>query len=459
MHASTGHFSPATALTSLSIITLISQSIQWWINALTIFQASLGCYERIEKYLQSDTRRDTRSHLDPSFPGQSEKHGTNNGHVISLERVQSSYEGNDVPTITDINLNVTASSLVMVIGPIGCGKTTLLKTILGEMPSVTGEAEIVTQPVGYCPQEPWLPNYTVQNIVTDFRDFDDTWYNTVINACALEEDIGGFASGHDTIIGSKGISLSGGQKQRLSLARALYARTKILLLDDILSGLDKKTENAVFHRVLGSKGLCREHRVTVVFATHAFKYLSQADHIVLLNKNGSISEQGSLKDLTTHNFEIRKETLEPDSMDDSVTKAMPQVRVTVEPKLEPQSKNRSSGDSKIYYYYARAIGWVLGLYLSAALLTTFFIKFPDLWLRWWAVAEASHPGQRTAFYLGIYGMFGGLAVIFMVLSILLLFTIVMPRSSAHLHKRLLETVISAPYTFLVTTDSGVILNR
>jgi len=68
----------------------------------------------------------------------------------------------------------------MVVGPVGCGKSTLIKSLLGEMSSIAGEINITAPNTGYCAQEPWLPNYTVKQIITRFRDFDEFWYHTVI---------------------------------------------------------------------------------------------------------------------------------------------------------------------------------------------------------------------------------------------------------------------------------------
>jgi hypothetical protein len=122
-------------------------------------------------------------------------------------------------------------------------------------------------------------------------------------------------------------------------------------------------------------------------------------------------------------------------------------------------KTRLAGDLRIYAYYARAAGWNLAFYLCCQATTTFLMKFPDVRLRWWSAGKVSHPGDWTGFYLGVYCMFAGLALCSMVIGILAPVTGVMPRASAQLHGKLLDTVMSAPYSFLAATNSGVILNR
>lgn len=99
----------------------------------------------------------------------------------------------------------------------------------------------------------------------------EPWYTAVIRACALEQDILDFPKGHSTLVGNAGISLSGGQKQRLAIARAVYSRKSLVVLDDVFSGLDAGTEEKFFNRLLGKQGLLRRNHVTVILVTHAGK--------------------------------------------------------------------------------------------------------------------------------------------------------------------------------------------
>lgn len=456
--------------------------MQWWVIALFSFQASLGCYERIQKYLLSETRQDARScttlsedlsesenektysFLNPekTAPGIiSKTMRSTDDYAISVIGGRSGYCDGELPVIKDCDLRIRPSTLTMVIGPVGCGKSTLLKSLLGEMPFTTGEVRILTREIGYCAQEPWLPNNTIKQSITCFRRFENGLYETVVRACALDEDIRQFPAGDDTTVGSKGASLSGGQKQRLALARALYSRNRLLLLDDVLSGLDGKTEQAVFHRVLGPQGMCRKYDVTVILATHAVKYLPFADHVVVLNANGTIAEQGAPKEVGSRHLLTDGALKHDEGVDKegSVSEEETPKRGKTTAQDNQAANTRLAGDLRIYAYYASAVGWILAFYLVTQATTTFLMRFPDVWLRWWSAAEVSHVGQGTRFYLGIYCMFAGLALCSMVIGILTLFTGVMPRSSARLHRRLLDTVMSAPYPFLAVTDSGVILNR
>lgn len=107
-------------------------------------------------------------------------------------------------------------SLTMVVGPVGSGKSSLLKAILGETASSNGVVSLNSPDVAFCDQTPWIMNATIRaNIVAESREFDSTWFNTVINACDLALDFSRLPEGDLTVVGDKGVKLSGGQRQRL----------------------------------------------------------------------------------------------------------------------------------------------------------------------------------------------------------------------------------------------------
>jgi ATP-binding cassette, subfamily C (CFTR/MRP), member 1 len=387
------------------------------------------------------------------------------GSVLGIQNGSFGFAKDKAPVLHDIQLRVRDSTFTMIIGPVGSGKSVLLKALLGEMLPSKGVVYVRHSSIGYCDQEPWLPNVAIRQAIIGISAFEEFWYNTVIHACALDVDIQQFLDGDTSLIGSKGISLSGGQKQRLALARALYSRKRILLLDDVLSGLDGKTEQTVFHRVFGADGLCRKNGNTVLLVTHAIKYLQHADLIIVLDKTGRIAEQRtaeqpeSSNDIFLEAVNRRENETDSDTLPGSNNSPAVQRPAKSETRTEHSSNSRLDGDLGIYVYYSRVVGWILAVYFCLQASTTFFLKFPDIWLLWWSAAEVSDPGKHTKFYLGIYCMFAGLTICSMVVGLLTLATGVMPRSSARLHKRLLNAVMSARYSFLSATDSGVILNR
>ena len=102
----------------------------------------------------------------------------------------------------------------------------------------------------------------MQKNILGFANSDSEWYNAVMHACALDEDVRLFPLGDQTLIGSNGISLSGGQKQRLAIARAVHAKKEVAIFGDVFSGLDATTERHIFDRLFGPAGLLRLNHTT-----------------------------------------------------------------------------------------------------------------------------------------------------------------------------------------------------
>src|SRR5262249_23058679 len=120
--------------------------------------------------------------------------------------------------------------------------------------------------------------------------FDEEFYAMTVHACALEEDFKALPDGDRTEVGERGISLSGGQKARLALARAVYARADIYLLDDPLCAVDQHVGRHLIDNVLGPEGLLKTK--TRILATNAIAVLSKADRITMV-RGGRIVETGT----------------------------------------------------------------------------------------------------------------------------------------------------------------------
>ncbi|XP_077424342.1 ATP-binding cassette sub-family C member 8 isoform X4 [Vanacampus margaritifer] len=224
------------------------------------------------------------------------------------------------PTLANVDIVVPFGKLTMIVGQVGCGKSSLLLAALGEMQRVSGTVTWNSLPnldsegdespteretaadgdvrkrcaVAYASQKPWLLNATVVENITFEMPMIKTRYKAVIDACSLQPDIDILPQGDLTEVGERGIILSGGQKQRISVARALYQQTNVVFLDDPFSALDIHLSDHLMQD--GILKLLREEKRTVVLVTHKLQYLLQADWIIAM-KDGSIQTEGTLKDI------------------------------------------------------------------------------------------------------------------------------------------------------------------
>jgi ATP-binding cassette subfamily C (CFTR/MRP) protein 1 len=198
--------------------------------------------------------------------------------------------------LTNISISLPISHLTFVIGPVASGKSSLCKAILGDTPIAAGEVRLhpSISSVAFCDQVPYLISGTLRQNIVGHLAFDHARFNEVVWTAALTEDISSLPNSYDTNIRTNGTPLSGGQKARVSLARALYDRSSLLVLDDVFSGLDNNTAARVFDRAFGTKGLLRQRGTTVLVCTHSMRHISLADHVLVLGPQGTIIEQGPL---------------------------------------------------------------------------------------------------------------------------------------------------------------------
>ncbi|KAJ5285818.1 hypothetical protein N7524_001124 [Penicillium chrysogenum] len=483
------------AFTSLSLFSLLADPLLTLVMALMSFAGAVGSFQRIQQFLDKEDHADRRNSSSQTLflDDLAEKRALskdkdldlssiNSDSVESLKRCSASpsanaavvqsgsfgWEANKDPILKEITMSIPRGSFTVLIGPSGCGKSTLLKALLGEIPCSEGKVALASPSVAYCDQTPWHMNGTIKDSIVAMSDYDPLWYASVIQACALEEDLAQFPRGDAAVIGSKGVALSGGQSQRIALARAVYARRKIVILDDALSGLDATTENHIFHSLLGTRGLLKEIESTVIVASSSVKRLPYSDHIVVLEAGGRISEQGSFSALNKTggyvssfglglpDWEYKTKRFSDSPSYSSMDTVQKEKELLVE---EPEHHDRG-GDLGIYTYYINAIGWLPAIIFMVAMAGfVFCISFPSIWVKWWAQSDTAHPRQEIGHYLGIYAMLGCLAMLALIVGCWQMIITMVPKSGENFHRKLLTTVLGAPMLFFSTTDSGSILNR
>ena len=216
--------------------------------------------------------------------------------------------------IRDIDLTLERGSFTVVTGRIGAGKTTLLKVLLGLLPRQAGELRwngaavahpdrfMVPPRASYTPQTPKLFSTTVQDNISLGAPLADAALAAAVRDAVLEPDLAAMAEGLRTRVGARGLRLSGGQAQRVAAARMLAQGADLLVIDDLSSALDVKTERLLWDRVLGR---VRAVRPTCLVVSHRRRVLRHADRIVLLSR-GRVAAVGALDELLAESAELRR---------------------------------------------------------------------------------------------------------------------------------------------------------
>ncbi|KAF9768184.1 ABC transporter fgm5, partial [Fusarium sp. DS 682] len=469
---------------SFSFILLLTNPLGQMFQSVPAVISAFVCLERIQKFLEMEPRVDYRKPSRPlgdgSLLGHDEKMPMDFGSGGDRDQAASGplisvIDGSfgwtsETMTLQNISVDVPVGKLTLVIGPVASGKSTFCKALLGEVPFSSGEVILPSTQaaIGYCEQMPFLKNGNIRDNIIWHSVYSQKRYDEVLDACLLRTDLDILPEGDATTIGSNGIMLSGGQKQRVSLARALYLETDFLLIDDILSGLDNSTGNDVFRRVFGPDGLMRRRGATAILCTHAIRYLPLADHIIALEADGTVNEQGSFEKLLQTGKYVQ--SLGVSLIDDGIesgtsTPVEEPVAATVPVPMAAQpaaaianleAESRATGDAKVYRHYFRSVSvWATLTCILTGILYAVGRNFPSIWMGFWA---SNAFNMTPSFYIGIMGLFRGLQVVALFLCATAVVIFMTTQSGSQLHRAILDTVVNAPLSFFTTTDFGAVTN-
>ncbi|KAG4028259.1 hypothetical protein MFRU_023g00940 [Monilinia fructicola] len=220
---------------------------------------------------------------------------------LTIRDASFSWDRNsDRNVLQDIHFSAHKGELTCIVGRVGAGKSSFLQALLGDLWKVKGQV-VVHGKTAYVAQQPWVMNATVKENILFGHRFDPNFYDKTVRACALTEDFAQLPDGDETEVGERGISLSGGQKARLTLARAVYARADIYLLDDCLSAVDQHVGRHLIDNVFGPTGLLGGK--TRVLATNSIPVLKEANLICLI-RDAKIIERGTYDQAIARRGEI-----------------------------------------------------------------------------------------------------------------------------------------------------------
>ncbi|KAJ5513372.1 P-loop containing nucleoside triphosphate hydrolase protein [Penicillium fimorum] len=481
VYAAQGNELSATkAFSSLSIITLLTNPASKLLSAIPSIAASSGSFDRIQAFLLLETSpqhtteslyrtRETKVDASPHIAEM--QYMSSKGPpdttdlqtpVISMKNLSIRPSSSAKIVLRDVNLEVPLGALVIMQGPVGSGKSTLLRAILGQTVCETGSMAVAIRQAAFCAQTPWIPNGTIRDIirgsfsVAPIREsaIDKKWYKAVLHACDLNSDLSLLREGHATRIGhGSGHILSGGKMHRIALARAVYARKKLLLLDDIFSALDRKTKGNIIARLLGIDGLLRKTKSTIVLVTHEMKQLPCADRTCFLSDGRLGQDEPCVGNVYQ---EVRSDAVETEE-----SKGFPELAIEDKAALISKSNKiddprRAAGDSAVYAYYLRYVGWTNAvIFVFFVTMNVFSSTYSQIWLKRWA----DHGGGQKALYVSVYFFLAICNTVGNSGYVWTILIMISPSTARRLHYVVLKTVMMATPQFLVTVDIGSILNR
>ncbi|KAM3072182.1 hypothetical protein ACMFMG_008639 [Clarireedia jacksonii] len=417
-------------------------------------------------------------------------------------------------TLRNLNISFPLNRLSIICGRTGSGKSLLLHSILGEAELLDGSIVapvapvesydtyatkdnwIIPNSIAYVSQIPWIENDTVQGNILFGLPMDKERYNSVIEACAMTTDLELLIDGDETEIGVGGLNLSGGQRWRLTLARALYSRAAIIILDDIFSAVDVHVGQAILQNALVGK--LSKNR-TCILATHHLRLCKDHVDSIIELENGTAKQFSSIHELEGYLGAARKKSIEageilPEAIDEQdilddvdpdyvAIEQAPEKKVPLEFVEEEYRKQGNIGVSVYLQLLNACGGWAFG-----ALLLLIYSGYTasnvcrSYWLRIWtditndsqdanlntsytqhqfylmaSPDENSSPSGAT-YYLGVY-----FALCFTV-SLVQIYGfyhvyIMSFRGAKSLFRRITFTVLRAPLRWIDTVPIGRIMNR
>ncbi|KAI0696160.1 multidrug resistance-associated ABC transporter [Cytidiella melzeri] len=328
--------------------------------------------------------------------------------------------------LTDITIMFPERELTVITGPTASGKTALLMALLGEMTLLEGrlimskDTSVVDEhglqhAISYAAQSPWLRHQSIKDNILFGYPYDEERYNAVTECCALLPDLQMLEDGDATEIGARGVSLSGGQKARVALARAIYAPTQYVLLDDPLSAVDSHTARFLFEKLLQGPLLANR---TVILVTHHVELVLPGAFYLVRMLDGRIDTHGTVKDLRargvleeiTHDESVAahkdeqqaaKEAphIDPATADDPDA---PQEKAKKPRKLiEEEKREQGSVKWNIYRTYLKASSyWTWGLLTLIIVCNQGLAVGEKLWIEVWGGAYKN----STVSFIGSYAL-------------------------------------------------------
>ncbi|KAM3435659.1 hypothetical protein NHJ13734_005466 [Beauveria thailandica] len=342
------------------------------------------------------------------------------------------------PILQDISIRFAPAGVTMVYGRAGCGKSSLMKVLLGEKRLDEGMVTMPPGPGGYCNETPWLDGKDVRANILGQHEYVEEWYERIAWACLIGEAEEGLDKKR---IQEEDNDLDVGQKLRVQLARAAYGRPNLLILDDPCRGLDEVSAMVVLDRLFGPGGVMRLLGITIIISTSNPAHLALADVAYELDGEGHVETlERPTRSLTT---------TVPKDDHRSHTDALYELGALRRDVAGfKDATNDHEHDIWLYWFLAESAGWKVTL-LSLLLLIwrAFSERLSRVYIRIWLSTE---PNMSSCF-IG-YAIVTMFPTILAVISIGLFYLRFAPALSRSLHQDLVKFVFRAKTAYLSKTD-------
>ncbi|KAJ6589838.1 P-loop containing nucleoside triphosphate hydrolase protein [Mycena vulgaris] len=360
----------------------------------------------------------------------------------------------------------------LVVGPTGSGKTSLLMALLGEMHLIPSSPSSWynlprAKGISFAHQESWVMNDTIKNNILFNSPMDAERYQKVLYQCCLDRDLELFDAGDDTEVGEKGLTLSGGQKARVTLARAIYSQSDIILLDDVLAALDVHTAKWIVDKCL--RGDLIKGR-TVILVTHNVAMTAKiADFVVSVTLDGRVCSQGSISDALAKDETLAKEVSKDQEILAATEKEIDSTLAAGEP-IEKKGKLIVAEEiaighvtwSALNLYFSGMGGGHTVIFFGILMVAIVTIEANSAFQTWFLGYWASQYGHGTPVavwrYLGIYAALQ-LSGFVIYTFFFIFYTLGSYRASRTIHRQLVESVLGTTLRFLDVTPVSRIIAR
>lgn len=368
--------------------------------------------------------------------------------------------------IKGLNLTFGRNELVAVIGSVGSGKSSLLAALAGDMRRTNGEV-VMGASRAFCPQYAWIQNASVRANIIFGKTFKRSWYNEVVDACALRPDLDMLPHGDATEIGERGITVSGGQKQRMNIARAIYFDADIVLMDDPLSAVDAHVGKHIMDNAICGllRNKCR------ILATHQLHVLDRCDRIVWVEE-GRVLAVDTFPNLMANNEgfqQLMKTTAKHEEQEEEKEIAEEEVKEVVKETKKDLKKKKAAALMQVEERATKSVSWGVwiayikaggGIWVGPLVFLLLVLSqganiVTSLWLSFWT---SNKFGYSEGAYIGAYAAFGFSQALFMFLFSFSVSVFGTEAGKKMLHNAITR-VLRAPMSFFDTTPLGRITNR